>query len=499
MSNKKNLLYVIGGIIGFVLFIVIAVIIIVSNEKIMYGEKYYDEYNNQYFLFKSDGTCEGTSNIVDCNYVLDSDTLVVTTHIDSQGVLDYNPEYIYEFEIVEKNKIKRVKMTMFGYESTDGMGDIWEVGGSSKKSTTTTKKNVPFKKSYTVLTNNGGQKGEILFDNDNICYVDFTNFNNSKNVSGTTMSVKYIPGECTYKMLDDYNLEISYTGYGALYNNYYDYSTGKYKDYEAQKWNIFDGMRIKFNNDYSKFDILNGEYSHTSGEVYFYIFKKDNDYKENITTTTTTSRRVTNNPTTNDVITNKKTTSKTTLTTKINSDKAVIDPNLKVSLERVEYDGYTVVLKTSDKSKEDNSYWVYINGEEYHSDTSDGKKRVGSFTFNKIGKHCLNVSVKDRYNASKDFGSVCINFTPEKLDYSARIEETPAAGKYVMYFRNNKDIGEMDSNHYNYISNVTIYFDGEKVHPARNETFYSGVFDTCNHTIKVVNRFGEYQTLKLTC
>lgn len=155
MSNNKKLLYVIGGIIGFVLFIVVAVVIIVSNEKIMYGEKYYDEYNNQYFLFKSDGTCEGSSNIVDCNYVLDSATLVVTTHIDSQGVLDYNPEYIYEFEIVEKNKIKRVKMTMFGYESTDGMEYSFDMSGD-----------------YIFLTRETKYLNGNLFDDEvlNICF-----------------------------------------------------------------------------------------------------------------------------------------------------------------------------------------------------------------------------------------------------------------------------------------------------------------------------------------
>lgn len=360
---------------------------------------------------------------------------------------------------------------------------------NTTNTTNTTVKDVPFKKTYNVVDTKDGKKGFITFDNDNKCSVNFNELNSSKNVSGTIIEVKYFEGVCTYQVIDEHNLLINYTGYGALINTYYDQDKKQNIESIQQKLNVFNGVRVEFSEDYSELKTLNGNYKVLNSEVDIYFYAVDSKYKEEITTTTKliTTKKV-NSTTT-------KSNTRTKTTTKVTDKEVVIDPKLTAALKKFDYNSYGVVLKTSDIKLEDLSYWVYIDGEEYHSYNATGNKIVGGFEFDKIGKHCKNVSVADRYGAKKDFGKLCIDFISEKLDYSAKIQKI-SNGQYSISFKDNNNL---DGGHYNSIYNVTIYHNGKKINQDRNDEWYVGVWDTCQHNIKIVNMYNNHQEIELSC
>lgn len=520
MNDKlKKILIPVGIVVAVILFVVLAVILYVMSEKISYGTKYYDEYGTQYFIFYNDGTCKGSSNVLDCSYTLEDDTIAVTTHIDTTKLLGYNAEYGYEFKILSKNQIERVKMTVLGYDMSDGLGDIWEVGIKDFK-TTTTEATKPYYQTYTILTLNSGKKATITFGKNGSCDVDFSQFNNSDlgpGHSGTSRSyttVTYTDGACNYEVVDDKNLIIDYKGIVSIdYNWYMDYYKKMQKTAMGSSY-VLKNAAITFDDNYASFKFTNGEFVGQTGEIFYYYYKlyedtenettttvpKENETNENTTTkkgqTTTvntpnekTTTKNSNNKTTTSISTTKTTTKKTTVTT---TAKVKDVDTISIDLYDSRGTSYCVRLDSNgDYYARNGSYTVTIEGESYRINPGFP---VACYYYTKKGNHCLDVTVADSDGNKKTFNNQCINFTPEKLNYTASVSS--GYGGYYISFGNKSEASRNDSNHYNNSNNITVYLDGEKV----SSTFYVGVaFKDCNHTIKVTNKFGDSQTINLTC
>lgn len=514
MNDKIKKPLIIAGIaIGSIMLIVLAVVLYVMNEKISYGVKYYDEYGSQYFIFNSDGSCEGSSNVVDCSYTIQDEKVVIKTHIDSTSLLGYNAEYTYEFDILNKQQLKRSKMSVIGYDLTTGLGDIWEVGRKDFK-TTTTEATKPYYKKYNILTLKNGKKATITFDKAGSCKVNFNQFNNNNigKGSGTSrnyLSTTYYDGQCSYEVIDDKNLIINYTGTVDIATHWYmDYNKTMQKTIMGS-YKVLDKATITFDDNYSSFKFTNGEFVGQTGEIFYYYYKLNEKEEEKTTTTvakgddtsdsttkkTTTKKIDKETPTTTsrrEETTKATTTSKATTTTTTTTEKVKNVDTISVNLRDSQGLYYCVYLSSNgDYYAKNDDYLVSVNNESFNINPGFP---AACYKYTKKGNHCLDVTVTDSDGFKKTFNNKCINFTPEKLNYSASVSS--GYGGYYIRLSDKSEVSRNNKEHYNNSNKVTVYLDGEKV----SSTFYVGVvFKDCNHTIKVTNKYGDSQTINLTC
>ena len=471
IKNKKELI-IIGCSVIALIAILIAVLIPKNKDLILYDTKYL--YEGNYFIFKKDNTCiRGYvgSDTTNCTYEIKDNNITTLVKEEVLGI-EISTEMLFHINNTKElshylTKIDNIEMTNGTY------GNIWSINGNTTKQENNEEtneeenNNKAYYKTYLLLELKGGKKATITFNDNNICEVNFREFNN-KQKAREYFSVTYNDGLCTYKELTDHQLEVKYKGTLSITYTYYVSNKQQVKDMGSHY--TMENAIIEFNDDYSKIEFKNGKWDGKTGEFFYYYYLTNEEEKE------IKEENNTNNNSSNED--NEESYSEKKEKEELEKEKEKIN-NLTVRVETTD-DKFELFL---DNTQTGDIYDITINNKEARV-TYFGRP-IYSSEYTKVGEECIDVNIKGYYGATRTI-KACVNEQPQAPNYGI-VQDTKQDNKCIIRILPNVAMAS-------YNRSITVTQDGQEI---SSNGYISENVGT--HTYVITNKVGLTQELTHNC